>query len=501
MTIDERIRRLAEPRLAWRLVVLGCLLYAVSFFAFYPNVITNDDESMYRRQAILAVHGTAAITMIDPMTGKELIHYPSTYPPGTAMAMAPFVAIFGWRGMFMVPFLSLMVAVLVAARWLSDEGRSPLFALLILGFPASLVMARVGMSDVPSMAIVVFGLWLFWRGLDGDFRWWLGSGFVAGASMAFRESNAICFAPFFAGSVLRRDRHWWALLVGGLVGLGIRLSAYAYFLGNPFFRRSQYFLAVESMPERLPLYLVCTLVFVPGGLVLALLYRGRRWPELVITVAGFFTAYLLQRNYTGSTSILKNLVNTPRYLLPLLPLMVFGMAESVPRMWERLLERVGQARRPHLDRWRFRVVAAWAGGVLVATLCVNPVFYLWSETQARIRDAIEATIHDDDVLVTNYLATRKFINELGRRYLPADSRTISVADANALVEHYGEIYMVFVDRSDSSWWREDAVLNAEFVKEVVPKPVLLVDRQMSATDRLRIWRVGREDRVRPSSTR
>ena len=492
MSIDERISRLAEDRLAWRLVAVGCLVYAVSFFAFYPRVVTNEDESMYRRQAILALQGIAEIFVIDPVTGEEVIYRPSKYPPGTALTMAPFVAVFGWPGMFMVPLLSLMVAVLVMARWLSDEGRSPLFALLLLGYPPALVMGRVGMSDVPSMAVVTVGLWLFWRGLGGDFRWWLASGFTAGASMAFRDSNPICLAPFFAGTVLRRDRHWWALPIGGVAGLGVRLGAYGYFLGDPFYRRSLYILALDAVPERLPLYLLATLIFVPGGLALALLYRGRRWPELVIVVAAFFTAYLIQRNYTFSTSTLKNLFNTPRYLLPLVPVMAFGMAESAPRLWTRLLERAGPERRRRLEKWRPRGVAAWAGAVILAAVCVHPASFLWSLTQGRIRDAIAEVIEHDDVLVTNHLATRKFIDELGRTYYPVDSRKIAVEDANALVERYGEIYVVFVDRTDSTWWRRDAELNARFVEGLEPEPVLLVDQQASPTDRLRIWRVTRE---------
>jgi hypothetical protein len=492
MPIDERIRHLAEPRLAWRLVAAGCLVYAVSFLAFYPRVVTNEDESMYRRQAILAIQGMAEIFMIEPVSGEEVIYRPSRYPPGTALSMAPFVAVFGWQGMYVVPLLSLLLAVWVMARWLSDEGRSPLFALLLLGYPPALVMGRVGMSDVPSMAVVTVGLWLFWRGIDGGFRWWLASGFVAGASMAFRDSNPICFAPFFAGALLRRDRHWWALLAGGLAGLGVRLGSYGYFLGDPLYRRSFYVLALDSVPERLPLYLVATLVFVPGGLLLVLCYRGRRWPELVSVVAAFFAAYLIQRNYTFSTSVLKNLFNTPRYLLPLVPMMVFGMAESAPRLWAGLVGRADPERRRGLERWRPRAVAAWAGAVILAAACVHPASYLWSLTQGRIRDAIAEVIGDDDVLVTNLLATRKFIDDLDRIYYPVDSRKIDPEDANALVARYGEIYVVFLDRTDSDWWRRDAELNARFVEGLAPEPVLLVDEQASPTDRLRIWRVTRE---------
>ena len=46
-------------------VGLLCLVYAVSFFAFYPRVITNDDESMYRRQTALMVEGTATVVNLN----------------------------------------------------------------------------------------------------------------------------------------------------------------------------------------------------------------------------------------------------------------------------------------------------------------------------------------------------------------------------------------------------------------------------------------------------
>jgi hypothetical protein len=492
MWIDERVARIGEARVAWRWVLVVCLLYAASFAAFYPRAVTNHDEAQYCRQAALIVQGKATVTQIDPLTGEEKVLYPSTRPPGTAMVMAPFVAVGGWRAGYLVPFLSLMASVLLLARWLGDEGRSPLFALLLFGYPSALVMGRVAMSDVPSMAVVVLGLWLFWRGIEGGARWWLASGLVAGASMAFRDSNPICFAPFFAGAVLRRDRGWWALLAGGLVGLGIRLVSYGLFLGDPLYQRSPYQLALGTVHQRLPLYLLATMVFVPGGLLLALLYRGRRRPELLVVVVGFFTAYLIQRYYTFATSMVKNLVNTPRYLLPLVPVMSFAMGESVPRLWRRLLEGAGEERRRTLERWGPRAVGAWVAGVAVLAVCVHPAFYLWSGTQARIRNAIVENTDNQAVLVTNLHATRKFIDELDQKYRPVDSRDISVQDANALVQRYGEVYVALLDRSDSAFWRKDMALNAEFAAGLAPELVLLVDREMSPTDHLRIWRVTRD---------
>src|SRR5688572_6146682 len=143
-----------DDRLARRVVLALCALYTLSFLAFYPRAITNDDESLYLRQTMIILDGARGVSKIDPNTREAEVYTPSTYPPGTVLSMAPFVALAGWRGGYVVPLLSFLLAVILLARWLEDEGRSPLFALLLFGYPPVLVMGRVAMSDVPSAAIV-----------------------------------------------------------------------------------------------------------------------------------------------------------------------------------------------------------------------------------------------------------------------------------------------------------------------------------------------------------
>jgi 4-amino-4-deoxy-L-arabinose transferase-like glycosyltransferase len=482
---------LRGERLARRMVQAACLLYALGFFAFYPTGATNDDESMYLRQTALALEGASSVPKIDPFTGQVQQHNPSNYPYGTALSMMLPVALFGERGAYLVPCVSLLAGTLLLSRWLAQAGRSPLFALLALGFPPSLVMGRVAMSDVPSFFAVTLGLWLFWRGIGASWRWWLASGFVAGASLLFRESNPIPFAPFFAGALLRRERNVWALVVGGLAGVSLRLIANTVFLETPLHYRSGYFLALDSLPERVPMYALALLVFVPGGLLLALLYRGERWLELRIAVAGFVVAYLIQKNYTFATSLLKNMVVTPRYVIPIVPLLVFGMAEAAPRLWRRLC-----AARPAAQAARLRAAAGWGlavwmAGVALAAFAVHPAFARWAATQAEIRKAIDATLDPEAVVVSNFMATRKFLPELALAYVPVDSAEIDPQRANGLLERWGEVYLVFLDRSDSLYWREQIDDNARFVAAMRPEPELLLDERFTATDRLRIWRVRR----------
>jgi len=476
-----------------RIVLAVALLYALSFLAFYPRTIVNDDESHYVGQTRLLLEGRLTTERIDPRSGEHVEYAPEPYPLGNAIAMAPFVAIGGWRAGFLVSMLSLLLATYALVRWLELEGRSPLFALLLFGYPPALVMGRVSMSDVPSAAIVAGGLYLFWRGLERNSHsgWWLASGFVAGGSLIFRESNPIPFAPFFAGALLRRDRNVWALVAGGLIGLTLRYGSNWLVHGDVFFQKAAYQLAFAAIPDRIGIYLLAILVFVPGGLAFALAYRGRRWPELCIAVGAFFTAYVVQEYYTFATSFVRNAILTPRYLLPLIPVVIFAMAESVPRLWRALLARASEPTRMRLERAAPRAIALWASGVAIAAIAVHPVFQYWSASQARIRDALREQIDREAVLVTNYMATRKFIDDLDRKYVTVWHEQITPDEAEALVDRHGEVFLAILDRSDSSFWRNHQGETEAFRSAIERPAELRFDEQITSIERLRIWRYTR----------
>jgi len=478
----------ADARFGWRVVVVLLLVYAVFFAFFHPDTPTNDDESQYLRQTVLLLEGRSTITVVDPLTGKAWEKTPSTYSVGTAFLMAPFVRVFGIEGAYLVPLLSLLAAVALTARWLQDEGHSPAFAAVFLGFPPALVLGRVCMSDVPSAAVVALGLWLFWRGQDREAPWWLGSGFVAGASLGFRVSNSLIFAPLFLGTVLRRERRCWALVVGGLAGLAVRLAGMHSYFGDPFFERGYYYFAPETLMERLPLFLMGLLIFVPGGLLLAVAYRGRRRPEVIATLVGFCCFYLFQTFSTIETGPPKRLILGLRYVVPLLPLLCFAMAESLPRFWRQLLARMASASRRRLELGAAVAVSLYLVGVGVAVAAVHPVLAHWSASQRQIRDVIVRHT-GDRALVTNLHATLKFLPILYLKLDPLSTARVSIDDLATLIERHGEYSLVLLDRSDSEFWRADARRNQEFLDALEPRPELLFDEQVNATDRLRIWRV------------
>lgn len=478
-------RAFSETRTAWRIVCAVTALYAAAFFAWYPNAFTNYDEGMYIRQGILMADLRSSVQKIDPRTGESIDHYPSTYVIGPALMMAPFVKLFGWRGSFMAPLLGLTLGTLATARLLQIAGYSPLFALLALGFVPSLVMGRVAMSDAPSLLVVAAGLLLFWRGIDGRFTWWLASGFVAGASLIFRATNVLPFAPFFAGAVLRREWKWWALLVGGLAGCSLRLLTNQLAFGDPFFERDEYLFSPETIGQRLPLYLLGLLVLVPGGLAAAFDYRGKRRPELVLAVVLFFLFYLLQAYSTHWSSGAKRLVLALRYFIPLLPLLCLAVAEAGPRRWSAL--------RVRLPGWAASAaafaVAVWITGVAISSIAVHWTLDRWGSGQAAMRAAFQEVAGGDAVLVTNWGATRKFLPELDRRYLAVDINETTPEQIASMVESYGELVIAIILRDDSALWREEQRSLMRFIEAIGLPLVKESDRQMTAAERMVVWRV------------
>ncbi len=478
---------LARPRTGWALLLAVLGVYALAFCVYYPSTPTNYDEAMYLRQAQLLADGRSYVMKIDPRSGAEVAHYPSTYALGPALVMAPFVRAFGWRGAYAAPLLGLLLGSLFTALWLRGEGHSPLYALPILGFVPSLVMARVAMSDVPSLAVVALGLWLFWRGQDRGAGCWLASGLVAGVSLIFRASNVLPFIPFYAGALLRRERHVWALVVGGLVGVSSRFVSNAWAFGDPLFERDVYRFEPATLGERLPLYLLGLLVMVPGGLLAAAAYRGRRRPELFASIYLFFFFYLFQSYSTDWSAGAKRLVLALRYFIPLLPVLCFALADVAPRAWQALRARWPSPAWPSLAA---AAVAVWIAGLASASVGVHWFLDRFSQGQAALGRELNQRVADDAVLVTNSGVTRKFYREVERRFVEVEYVETTPREVSELVRRWGGVTIALVDRTDSELWREMQRGFDAFIAAVEPAPILVFEGQMTPAELLRVWRVG-----------
>lgn len=493
----------ASPATGWfsgqmRIVWAVVLLYAASFVCFYPKALTNFDEVSYVRQAVSFASGSATVDTVDPLTGQHQRVHPSDYPAGTSILMVPFVWLAGWRGVFLLGLLSFSACTLFTARWISDSGGSPLFALAVLGYLPAMVMARTGMSDLPSACVVAAGLWLFWTD-DRSTPWRrLAAGFLAGASICLREPNPVLFAVFFAGALFRRERHMLALILGGLAGLAFRPLLAELVYGNPLFVKEHvYGLTGVNARENLIMYSTALLVLVPGGLISALLYRGKRWIELAVTVVAYVVIFIYW-NYNGASSGgLKQWMLSLRFLIPMVPIVAFAMANTFPRWVQALARSESPQSRLQLQRASRGVVAAWVVGIVVVGLLVNWRSQLWSKLHEDVVRSVYSNTDQALPIMADQPATVKFLNELhGQRML----MDLDLGDENSaarrsellrVLERSKRAQIVLFGRDDSDYWlsksREDEAFIAAISQQL--HATLKLQQRFPGLGVLRIWNV------------
>ncbi len=457
---------------AWVSVVL--LVYLVGLLLYWPKILTITDESSYVRQAVAFAHGHSTVAVYEPFSSVPTMLPPSDYPAGTSLFLTPFVALGGWQASALGAFAALVVTIIVLQRWLRDEGRSPAFSLLVLCYPAVLVLSRIAMSDLPSAAVVTVGLWLFFRSDGGDGRLAFLSGLAAGASLLFRETNALLFVPFFAGAGLRRERRTWFLVAGVAVGILLRLATNRAIQGDwIYLRNSGYGFSARAIAQNGVLYLLALLVFVPGGLFWVLTYQGRhRWEVIssVLLVLAFFLAY----DYGGRESGgLKRLVLGPRYFVPILPLMALAAGESIPRLWQRL-----SGGWHHARLVEGLTVAALGVCLIGLAFVVHPVLASWGRDHLNLQSGLYGHTRAGGAVLTNMVATGKYFNEIygDRRVL--SQGLVSAEQIPQVITAHGSVQIAFVERADSDFFINEANSTRAYVESV--RRVCRIDRTFEA---------------------
>lgn len=455
---EGRIRRTPRRQLA----ALGAVLavYVISFGIFYPNVITVADEASYLRQAAAFASGRTLVTRVDAVSGPidEVV---SNYPPGTSALMAPLVRLGGWRAAFALGAVALVGTVLLLVWWLSADERPIGFALIPLLYPPALVISRTAMSDLPSTLIVTAALALFWRA-RGRVAWMAVAGFLAGASWAIRDTNPLLVAPFCIGAVLRREKGAWMMAVAAIVGGALRLVGSLLVFGRAFHRNPGIFAFSLGAPGRtIGVHLVALMVFVPGGVLFAAMYKGARRAELLTTVALFVAVHLFYDYNAASSGGIKQLILAPRYFCPLVPLLAFAMAESVPRLWSR------HVKAPAIRADAVVTVAAIV--VACEAAVVNWRHAAWSRGERAIVEALYTGTVPDRPVISNLMLTKKYLNELYERQfgprVVGDIDSVNVARLDTLLAKNQSVDVALLDRRDSPEWRAAADSNARKLSE------------------------------------
>ena len=445
-------------------IVLVC--YLIGFAFTFPGVVTISDEADYVGQAVAFAQGHSSLQRVDPQNMSVGVAPPSEYPAGTSGLMTPLVALWGWRAGFLLGVLSMAACILVLALWLLSEGLSPLFALVFLAYPPAMVLSRCAMSDVPSAALVCCGLFLFWHGKGRHWRWWAASGFLAGASILLRETNPLVFVFLFLGALIRREAHGWALVSGGLAGLAIRAAtSYALFGDLLFFKTTYPGFSLTSAGSNLGLYATALLVLIPGGLFFGLTYSGlRRW-DVRLTLASYFLVYLFYDYNAAQSGGLKQWVLAGRFFVPLVPLLAFSMAHSVPKLCNAAFPHWAVPARA--TSFGISMLVVCAGSLSTA---VHWLHFAWSNSQQTAVHALHEGTNANAPVITNVEATGKFFcsfysADFGPRAI-IDYRTLSIVETSKLLDRYAVLRVAVLLRGDSEHWKTRSVETQAWLSEL-----------------------------------
>lgn len=466
-------------------LALALIAYVAGFALFRPTVLVVVDEDRYVSQAVAFASGSKTIAgaeILMPSTPQRLI---SNYPPGTSLLQAPLVWAFGWGGAAVLSVIALVCAALVVARWLAEEGKPPGFALLIPGFVGASLFGRIAMSDLPSTAMVAVACWALWRAERGSARVAFVAGATAGATLLFREPPVLLLAPLLMGGVLRRRVHLAGVLLGLAVGIGARLFAAALLFGSAWYvRDSGIAFSLASTRHTLPVYALILFVFIPGGALLPLLYRGPRRAELTIGLAAYVALFLFyDYDVIGDQGPLKGILLASRFMAPALPLLAFMAADVIPRLV-----------RGH--PWRYRAAAPLARvagvGTILLSFAVHPLAHLQERQHAALARAMIRSTSPDTPVVTNTKATLKYLSPAyGPRKLIA-RQELAPDSVPQLLRRHGALSVVLLDRTDSEMFRQDAAANVRFVSAVEHRCVLTTTHRERVTwAQLRVMQIAR----------
>ncbi len=186
---------------AWLLAGLACFYVAV-YAAWYPRTFSILDEQAYLSFAVALTKGTvfadvAGVDSVRTMSVGE--HSAPMIGLGTSLLFAPVVN-WNWRASFAIILATHLIGWLACAGALRKVELPVWYSVLYLLHPVAALYSRTVMSDVPTMSLMMLGLWMY---LGPGSRPFL-AGFFWGLMPHFRFAQVVTLAVLGAG-VFSRD--------------------------------------------------------------------------------------------------------------------------------------------------------------------------------------------------------------------------------------------------------------------------------------------------------
>lgn len=315
------------------------LVFAVLYALFYPTVYSFIDEASYMAMAYVLKSGNIFIDAASvpvPTWIYTLGRKVFDYPPGMAFLLLPFTFI-GGGSFYVIGIAFHLLGAFYFKRLLRlFDLQRPFLVCLYLFFPPFVFYSRTLMSDIPSMALFLAGVFYYFKSASKSWK----AGFFWSAALLVRPSDLVYMAPFLLAGIFRALKHPER---GTMEGYLVPISAALFLLGlyqkilyGSFFLTpySQQFSVLKNFSwqyftPNLLHYLKSLMTVYPSMLLGVFFARKTRRPEMLWALAlglGYFSFYYFHDEFETP---LQTAVLGARFLFPAVPFLLFMYAEAV----------------------------------------------------------------------------------------------------------------------------------------------------------------------------
>jgi hypothetical protein len=399
-------------------------IFLISFPAYFLII----DEIYYYQQGVayFSGEGHLLINTIFKNGETQVYHsFPGQYPLGIPLLVALFSKIVGSKSIFLIGGISLSGSIFLLGKTLAKANISPKWSSLILCFLPAVVLSRSIMSGMPSMLLTSIFLYLLLKEKNLKIEIIL-AGFIVGISILFRETNIIFLGilslPFFI-----KNKYSLLFILGGLLGSIIRPILTFTLYQEIFHYKASSGFSLENLGTNVLLYAIALMIFIPFGAVALASYKGKYHKEIKVSVI-LYTFLFLFYNYNGiQESGLKSLILTPRFLLPILPLLIWVTAYFFERK---------------LGKYKDSIANIFVGLSLVGYMIFSYIAYTFDAQRQELIQFLE--VHDSAIYVmTNYRDEPKYFNA----FTPTRKRVKNNSqDIQALLDQDEKVYWVDLKR-------------------------------------------------------
>jgi hypothetical protein len=317
------------------LFYVGVALWVALMLLTWPRALSFGDEVGYVGRAKLLLAGHLDYVPGSPGVWVSTPHGTlSQYPLLPSLLILPFVAVWP-RASFAVAMLAAVVLAATARAILKSWGRSPLWALLVLGHPAVVILARTDMADLPQATMTVAAWWALRRGRAFATVAWLAllmsikvTGVVLAAGVVASEAAASARALRARDPATWRRLGWGA--AGGVAG-GALLLALNHLSSGRFgfvYDHSNLSTPVSFwytyVPAHGPMHLATLLLDPPLLFLGAWAYWKRRELGPVLLSAGYVALMSAYFFIDTGVNAAETLVLSTRLILPAVAFLLIG---------------------------------------------------------------------------------------------------------------------------------------------------------------------------------